>query len=849
MSEKNLSRLLEHWRREPLVTDNIILWQTTPASPGDFCHIPYDLHPGLRAALVRRGIDQLYSHQADSLDTIHQGKHVVVVTGTASGKTLCYMLPVLQTALTDPQATALFLYPTKALTQDQAGVMSAMLQESGANPASAAIYDGDTPVGQRAAIRQQARLLLTNPDMLHISMLPHHTLWAEFFHNLRYVVIDEMHIYRGVFGSHVANLIRRLRRVANFYGAAPQFILTSATIANPRDLAEMLIEQPVQVIDSDGSPHGERHLILYNPPVTEPDLGVRRSAAAEAAWLIGDLLGYNVQTLSFTRSRRSVELLLRDLRERYPDVAGDLHGYRSGYLPHERRSIERSLRDGRARAVVATNALELGIDVGSMEAVLLVGYPGTVAATRQRLGRAGRRQSASLGVVVASASPLDQFLMLHPEFLLERNPEQALINPNNLLILLQHLRCAAFELPFHHGEGFGGAPMDLIAGLLELLDQSGELHLAEERFFWTSDQYPANHISLRSASDQPVVLQAMVNDRWMTVGEVDEDSALWMVHPDAIYLHEGDSYRVQQLDLEAHQARLEPAAVDYYTVPKSQLALELIETVNQKTEPGCEVNYGEIQVTSQVIGYKKIRWYTQENLGENPLELPPSQLRTTAYWLALTPATVEQLQTMGAWRNDPNDYGPGWPRQRKLARERDHFTCQICGQVEAGKAHHVHHKTPFRNFASTEAANQLDNLITLCPACHRRAETVVRIRSGLAGLAYTMHNLAPLFLMCDPGDLGVAADPQSALAGGQPAVVLYDQVPAGIGLSEEIFRIHPELVARGMELVARCPCHDGCPSCVGPAGESGSGGKMETLAIFQLLNGYSLTLPESGTDG
>jgi len=846
-----LDLLLQFWNRQPEIQDNIVSWHTDPARPAEWVDIPYSLAAQSVHALQAAGFTRLYSHQAEACQLAQTGKHFVVTTGTASGKSLCYQLPVIDQFSHEPAARTLCIFPTKALTQDQLDVLNRLLARLEPKP-GAAIYDGDTPSSTRAKIRSTAQVILTNPDMLHISILPHHTLWAEFFKHLNIVVIDEIHMYRGIFGSHMANLIRRLKRIAAFYGAHPQFFLTSATIGNPRDLAERITEETVAVIEKDGSPRGPRHLLLYNPPIVYPELGIRRGASSEAVRLAGDLLAYHVQTILFTRARRSVELMLRSLREHEKSSASQIRGYRSGYLAGERRAIEQDLRSGQARVVVATNALELGIDIGGLDAAILVGYPGTIAATRQQAGRAGRRSGSALSILVASASPLDQFLMKHPEYIFEKSPEQALIDPDNLLILLGHLRCAAFELPFRTGDGFGAASQALVSGLLNVLAQSGEIHLSHEKYFWTADQYPSQDISLRTTGDSPVILQARQEDgRLGVIGMVDEPSAHWMVHPEAIYLHEGQEFVVETLDLEKHLAVLKPVSVDYYTEAIKKVEIEKIELMESSPIRSGSRNYGEILVTTQVTGYRRLRWGTMEVLGEGPLELPPTQLRTVALWLALDEATIDLLRGEGLWNNDPNQYGPNWLRQRNQALLRDAHTCQVCGlvettflKVEGGATHppakgglHVHHKQPFRNYASFVEANQLDNLITLCPACHRRAEQSLRMRSGLAGLGYVLQHLAPLSLMCDINDLGLNSDPQSPLADGQPAVALYDLIPAGIGLSEKLYEINEILLANAQELVSTCYCHDGCPSCVGPAGENGAGGKAETLALLGYLTG------------
>ncbi len=853
----SLADLLSAWRSDPIVRSNIVEWRTLPARPAQFVPFPDELHPALAEWLATRGIAALYSHQATAWLRVQAGKHVVVVTGTASGKTLCYNLPVLDRLLRDPAARALYLFPTKALAQDQVANLS---------PYPVAAYDGDTPADARAGIRAKARIVVSNPDMIHTGVLPHHTLWAEFFRHLQFVVVDEMHAYRGLFGSQVANVLRRLKRVARFYGAAPQFILTSATIANPAELAERLIEEPVVVVDDDGAAKGAKHILIYNPPVVDESLGLRRSALLESVRLAQGLLDYDIQTILFARARRTVEVILRYLTSSHPHsptprwgdhdappggtytdapsggagrvgVGGEageaVRGYRSGYLPSERREIERGLRSGAVRAVVATNALELGVDIGGMGAAILVGYPGTIAGTWQQVGRAGRGANASVAVLVASADPLDQFLAKHPDYFFGRSPERALVNPDNLLVLLQHVRCAAFEIPFQEGEGFGRVPAAQLGEYLEFLREASVIHRSGTKYFWMADQYPADAVSLRSASADTVVLQS--NGR--TIGEIDRASADRMVHTQAIYLHQGESFLVQEYDPDKGIAQLQPVDADYYTEPRGKTTVQLLDRLAEAEARGATKAHGEIAVTTIVTGFRKVKWYTHENLGDGLVSLPPSELHTTGYWLGLHPETVETLRALGLWTNAPNDYGPDWVAIRARVRARDGYRCQGCGVHEAGMEHHVHHRIPFRTFASHKQANQLDNLVTLCPICHRRAETAVRLRSGLSGLAHVLGHLAPLFLMCDAHDIGIHSDPESPLADGRPAVVIYDGIPAGIGLSERLFELHDEMVARALELVTACGCSDGCPSCVGPGGENGYGGKRETEALLQVLAG------------
>lgn len=840
-SSSKLNQLIQSWERDPSIAKNIAYSSICPEKKANFSPIPDQINPVLKNTLRMIGITQLYSHQLESYETAHRGQNFCIVTGTASGKTLCYNIPVLDSLLSDTNSCALYLFPTKALAQDQLMNLQTLLNPSltisSDSSIVASIYDGDTPTHIKSQIRAHSRIILTNPDMLHLAILPHHTLWARLFKDLRFVVLDEMHIYRGVFGSHIANVIRRLKRVARFYGSKPQFILTSATIANPDDLAHSLIEEPVAVIDQDGSPHGDKYFWLYNPPIVHSELGIRRSASYEAELLAKDILHYNLQGLFFTRTRKSVETLLKNLRENYPDFFHTIYGYRSGYLASERRKIEAGLRNGELNLVISTNALELGIDIGGMQTVLMVGYPGTIASTLQQSGRAGRRTGSSLSVMIASASPLDQFLIKHPEFLLNKSPEQALVNPDNLLILIQHIQCAAFELPFEMDEEFGDISSNDLNEILQILKDSGKLYQSQNKYFWTDTEYPANQISLRSTSSNRIILRNIDGIQNKIIGEVDEPSAYWMTHPNAIYIHDGIPYQVDTLNLEKHEASLHTANVDYYTEPRTDTVIEKLSIMDQKEIPNGEIFFGEIIVTSQVVGFKKINWFTREIIGYEDLDMPTTQLRTTGYWIALNQNIVEELEVQGLWKNTPNKYGPNWPTQRDLARKRDLYRCQSCGISETDKAHHVHHKIPFRNFITYQEANQLNNLITLCPVCHKKAEIVVKMQSGLSGLRHVLSNIAPLFVMCDTTDLGALSDPTSPLTEGKPTIIIYDQIPAGIGLSQTLFKINTNLLSHAYELVSTCTCIDGCPSCVGPAGENGVGGKQETLAILQMLIG------------
>jgi len=832
----SVNALINLWRSQPSVWGNVAASRVLKARQAQTTPLPEEMHPDLRGAFERRGFQALYSHQATSWKHVQGGENIVVVTGTASGKTLCFNLPVLDRLLRDPQARALYLYPTRALSQDQHDELNQWNQAlPGAEAIPVGTYTGDTPQSARPKVRKRARVLLSTPDMLHLGILPHHTRWVEFLSNLRFVAIDEMHTYRGLFGSHVANVMRRLKRIARFYGASPQFIMTSATIANPIELAGNLIEEPVKLVDDDGSPRGPKHFLIYNPPVVDQELGIRQSALRESVRLAGDLLTYDVQSVLFCPTRRAVELTLNHLRQESELEKSKIRGYRSGYLARQRREIEDGLRNGEVRAVAATTALEMGVDIGGMGAAVLEGYPGTIASTWQQAGRAGRSEEPSLAALVASANPLDQFLAQHPDYFFGRSPEQALINPDNELILLGHIRCAAYELPFHQGEPFGKVEGQRVGEYLKLLAEEAELRHTGEKYFWVGEGYPAQAINVRGSTPDQIVLQAEQDGEVKIVGQIDTDGAHRMVHPEAIYLHEGETYIVEELNLEEGVARLRPTDADYYTIPRSDSELLYLEATESVATKGAAKSYGKLATTQQVVGYHKVQWFTNQRVGVGQVDLPARELHSTGYWMALDEAVVESLRQAGQWGNDPNDYGPDWKSQKEQARQRDDYRCQVCGAPEEGHAHHVHHRIPFRNFRSPREANRLENLITLCPTCHRHAETVVRVRSGLSGLAFTLRHLAPLFLMCDSRDLEVHSDPQAKLLEDHPIIVIYDNVPGGIGFSVRLFELHEELVGRAYELVSDCACNDGCPSCVGPGGEQGSGSKSETLAILKAL--------------
>ncbi len=792
---------------------------------------PETLDPRLKSTLEARGIRRLYSHQREAFDSVYHGRNTVVVTGVASGKTLCYNLPVVNAMLRDRTARALYIFPAKALAQDQKKQFEELIP-TGADT-SIGIYDGDTPKDHRKTIRENSNVILTNPDMMHAGILPHHTRWKELFRSLRYVVIDEIHSYRGIFGSHVVNVLRRLKRIARFYGSKPVFILTSATISNPEEHAFNLIEEPVHAITEDGAGRGAKYFILYNPPIVNKQLGIRRSSMQETIRLARDVIQTGMQSIVFTVTRKAVELILRYLRDSDIVKPEQIRGYRSGYLPRQRREIEEALKNGYIRTVIATSALEAGIDIGHLDIALINGYPGSIASTWQQAGRAGRRDRASVAVLILAARPIDQFLSAHPEYFFGRSPENCLVNPNHLFILFQHIQCAAFELPFHSGEDFGSVPHDEVSEILQILQEQGVLHQSGEKWFWMDERYPAEAVSLRSTSPQTFALQC--GDPARVVGKVDYNSAFWMTHPQAVYFHEGQSYLVENLDLENGVVHLTERDTDYYTDPMSETEVQP-EGVDLEDNAGQYlIYYGNLQVTRRVTGYRKLTFQSSEILGYGEVDLPPTDLHTCGFWIGFPDETVDHFREIGVWGSDPNNYGPNWEETKNMIRARDEFKCRHCGREESGKAHDVHHIIPYRACPNPDIANLPENLVTLCSSCHRIAEFNVYIQSGLSGLTYVLRHLAPLYLMCDYTDLGVFSEIRSPLTGGRPAIVVYDAAGGGIGLSRKLYDIHRELLTSALDLIEHCECDEGCPSCVGPAPLSGSSGKQETTEILRYL--------------
>ena len=739
----------------------------------------------LRDVLRERGIQGFYTHQAAAVEHALARRNVVITTPTASGKTLCYNAPVLSAVLRDPSTRALYLFPTKALAQDQLAelhTLSDHLSRRSDLEIGVFTYDGDTPQDARRAIRGRAHIVLSNPDMVHSGILPHHPRWAKLFENLQFVIIDELHAYRGVFGSHLTNVLRRLRRICRHYGSNPTFICSSATIANPRELAEALVEQPFELVSESGAPRGEKWFLFVNPPVVNQQLGIRRSYLAETRRLAAEFLKRKLQVIVFAQSRLSTEILttyLKDDFEGPPGTRDQIRGYRGGYLPQRRREIEKGLREGSVRAVVSTNALELGIDIGALDACVMAGYPGTIAATWQRAGRAGRRSGRSAAVLVASSAPLDQFVVRNPSYFFDAAPERALINPDNLHILVDHVKCAAFELPFTTSEQYGRHDVQEVLGVLQ---ESGFIHRADGEeggdgvWQWTNESYPADAVSLRSiSSDNFVVIDT--TDGSDVIGETSFTSGPATLHEKAIYLVEGVLYQVEKLDFEGRKAYVRRIDCDYYTDAITYTKVTVLDTFAADA-PG---SHGEVHVSSRVVGFKKIKFYTNENVGSGELDLPEQQMHTTAYWLTI-PATVMASLP----------------------------------------------------FASDDR------------------------RDGVVGLSFAMRQVAQLLLMCDRQDIGISIgsgnegdSPDLTRTGepvtlsDEPRIFIYDNYPGGIGFSEPLFAMDDELRRRTRDLIAGCECQNGCPTCVGPIGNTGPMAKTVALRILDLIGATAGAMEQS----
>jgi len=774
-----LGSLVSRYRPEEVLT----AIRQIPRRDAQFRPFPPWVTSALADAYQAKGVRELYSHQASSAELVRDGRNAVIVTPTASGKTLCYNLPVLNRVLENADTRALYLFPTKALAQDQLAELHDLAKRLD-DRLGIFTYDGDTPSDARKAIRERGHIVLTNPDMLHSGILPHHTKWMRLFENLEYIVLDEMHTYRGVFGSHVANVLRRLKRIAKFYGSDPQFICSSATIANPGELAFQLTEEQVEVVEENGAPAGEKLFLFYNPPMVNRNLGIRRSYIHEATRVAKEILGRKLATIVFANSRLHTELILTYLQQGNPPKPGHgqpVRGYRGGYLPGERREIERGLRDGRILGVVATNALELGIDVGSLDACVMAGYPGSIASTWQRAGRAGRRAASSCAVFVASSAPLDQFMVEHPDYFFSSSPEHAHIQPDNLEILVNHLKCAAFELPVAPEERFGKVDLPAIC---EQLEEAGFLGDSGGNWHWIDEAYPADTVSLRSVtSDNFVIMDTTGDDKGKpeVVGEVDFSSALTTVHPQAIYIHQGQTYHVEQLDFDKRKAYVKPVTVDYFTDAIRYTQVRVLEVAEESAIAGPAARvHGDVLVRSQVVGFKKIKFFTNENVGSGKLELPENEMHTTSFWLTLGHRLLAEL--------------PFSLSQRQSG---------VFGLLYA-----------------------LGSMATLLVMCDRRdLGTAVGERPPSTATEINWEDFA-----------AGPAKPSEPKVFFEPNLYIYDAYPGGIGFSEPLYSAWETLLSRTLELISACPCENGCPSCVGPTADPLERTKEVALGILARLS-------------
>ncbi|WP_085523604.1 DEAD/DEAH box helicase [Tuberibacillus sp. Marseille-P3662] len=748
-TRQSMSELVQDLKQD----ENIVHWHTMPGQPAKTRPFPNRVNESIKQTLKNRGIDALYSHQADALQHAMNHESFVAVTPTASGKTLCYNLPVLQSLVEDDNRRALYLFPTKALAQDQKSEMNEMIDDIGI-PLKSYTYDGDTPGNIRQKVRQAGHIVITNPDMLHSSILPHHTKWVSLFENLHYIVIDELHTYRGVFGSHVANVIRRLKRICRYYGSDPVFVCTSATIANPKEHAEQLTGERMRLIDTNGAPSVRKHFAFYNPPVVNQAMNVRRSATLEVQQLAKQFLQNQIQTIVFARSRVRVELLLsymQSINTGRSDRAS-IRAYRGGYLPSERRDIERGLRSGDIQGVVSTNALELGVDIGQLQACIMTGYPGSISSAWQQAGRAGRRQDEAVIVLVATSSPLDQYIIQHPDYFFNRNPESARINANNLIILVDHIKCAAYELPFHEDDYF--APDVAVNEICTYLADEDVLHYQGGKWYWMNDAFPANNVSLRSASQENVVIIDQTDTaKTHVIGEMDRFSAMTLLHDEAIYIHQGEQYQVIELDWDEKKAYVKAVSVNYYTDANLAVQLDVLDIDKSKQHHDqAHVAYGDVTVRAKPTIFKKIRFDTHDNVGWGPIHLPEEETHTSSAWVSFAPELIDQF----------------------------------------GKQ---------------------------------------RFEQALLGISHVLRHAAPLFVMCDPVDLQVVPKIKAS-HNEQPTIFIYDKYPGGIGLSDKLYENMSFLINEVEQMIDRCSCRDGCPSCIGTPDSDQTAGKSTVLALL-----------------
>jgi DEAD/DEAH box helicase domain-containing protein len=762
--QTRVQSVVEELKRDPAFLSCVTHWETVPARKARTAPIPEDVSTVITDALASRGIRSLYTHQRRCYEEARRGNNVVVVTPTASGKTLSYNLPVLQTLLERKEARALYLFPTKALSQDQQSALNEVVLD-GDVPVKICTYDGDTPGSLRISARNSGRIIISNPDMLHAGVLPNHPKWIKFFTSLAYVVIDEIHTYRGVFGSHMTNLVRRLKRIAAFYGAKPVFICCSATIGNPKELAERILEEPAVLVDDNGAPSGEKHLVLYNPPLVDRVQGIRRGVVRESQKLAVKLLKQGVKTIVFSRSRVRTELIASYINTSLANVYTEngrirVEAYRGGYLPSERRAVERGLRDGSIHGVVSTNALELGIDIGGLDAAVLAGFPGSFASTWQQAGRAGRTANVSLAILVASASPVDQYIVRNPQYFLGRSPESGWVDPENLYIMLDHLKCSVFELPYKDGDGHA----EEFEELLGYLEEFGVIRHTEGGWYWADRSYPAESISLRSATSENVIIVDTTKGRNAVIGEMDRPSAKQLIFENAVYIHRGNQYIVRKLDIDNRRCEVEESTVNYFTDSIVKTDIKVLRQDSEERAYGADVVVGDVLVRHQVAKFKKLRYHTHENIGYGEISLPEEEMHTRSMVAIFRPGTV----VGDAFHELPEDLrGP------------------VIGRIG----------TLFRN-------------------------------------------VAPVFLLCDAGDIGVAPrlrDPHFAA----PVLYVYDSYPGGTGLAEGFRRSFPLVLRAARDVVRDCPCEEGCPSCVGPREQGEEIQSNPKEAVYRVLDAWA----------
>ena len=804
--ESRLAGVLEDFIAEESRRGNITTVRTQEAKPAAFGDWPAGLDSRIVDAFRERGIDRLYRHQSQAVESALAGRDTVIVTPTASGKTLCYNLPVLQSVLEDRAYRALYMFPTKALSQDQLAELMEVDKKVGSD-LGVFTYDGDTPSDARRAVRSRGHVVITNPDMLHTGILPHHTRWARFFSDLKYVVLDELHTYRGVFGSHIGNVLRRLQRICQFHGSNPVFIMCSATIANPAEHARNLTGRDPQLINESGAPSGKKTVLFYTPPIISKELGIRRSYLSVTRRIASAFLREKVRTIIFASSRLNVEVLTRYLKDRFErtyEDEGKIRGYRGGYLPSVRREIERGLRNDQVLGVISTNALELGIDIGSLELAILSGYPGTIASTWQQAGRAGRRHGDSAVILVGRSDPLDQFLVQHPDYFFGTTPEHARINPDNLSILLSHLKCACFEIPMALDEKFGGQEM---GELLDYLADNGVVYEAAGQYHWSDQTYPADQISLRTASPENFVVMNLDQDE-RVIAEVDWHSAPSTVYEDAIYLVEGVTYHVKRLDYDQRRVYVKEVEVDYYTDAITNTSVDILDGFQDDSLEHINYEHGEVHVAWRVSGFKKIKFDTRENVGFGDVFLPDHEMHTTSFWVTFKDSYLASLPYSKADLVDGIS-GLGHVLQHVaplylMCDVRDLSRCvgdRAAQKIELGDGR-------------TDGRVHLQGQD---PPEDPSQESWMRLDEGLEPAARSTGKVSTSELPFEP------------------TLFLYDNFPGGVGFSPQIFDRFPELLQHARRLLTECECEAGCPSCVGPPNEVGDKAKVIALELIGSL--------------